>query len=309
MPNLAVPFGDDVSAYELENGWLAILKTDTLTNKTDVPKEMNLWQVARKTIVMNVSDFAAKGAKPTAIIVSLGLPRTFTVKDVEEIARGLNDGAREHGAYVIGGDTGETSDLIITVSLFGISEKKDLMLRKGARIGDVVAVTGFFGKTAAGLKILLNGLTASPKNWEILISSVCVPKARLKEGLVLRESGAVTASIDSSDGLAWSLHELSKINKVGFLIDKVPIANEVYEFAKTNKLNPVELAFYGGEEYELIVTIKPDLLEKTIEKIEKIGGNLIPIGKVIREPKILFKNNGTKETVEPRGWEHFKSEI
>ena len=133
MPDLVVPFGDDVSAYKLENGWVAILKTDILTNKTDVPKEMSLWQAARKTIVMNVSDFAAKGVKPSVIMVSLGLPRNFSLKDVEEIANGLNDGAREYGAFVIGGDTGETSDLIIAVSLFGTSEKTDLMLRKGVR--------------------------------------------------------------------------------------------------------------------------------------------------------------------------------
>ena len=309
MPDSVVPFGDDVSAYELENGWLAVLKTDMLTKKTDVPKEMSLWQAARKTIVMNISDFAAKGVKPTAIIVSLGLPRTFSLKDVEEIARGLNAGAREYGTYVIGGDTGETSDLIIAVSLFGTSEKKDLMLRKGVKIGDIVAVTGLFGKTAAGLKLLLRGLKVSSKNRKILINSVCVPKARLIEGLALRASKAVTASIDSSDGLAWSLHELSKINKVGFLIDNVPIAKEVYQFAKTNRLNPLDLAFYGGEEYELVVTIKPELLEKTIKKIKKIGGQLIPIGKAIKELKILVENNGNKEIIEPRGWEHFKSEI
>lgn len=309
MPNIGVPFGDDISAYELENGWLAVLKTDMLTDKTDVPKEMSLWQAARKTIVMNVSDFAAKGVKPSAVIVSLGLPRTFSLRDVEEIASGLNAGAREYGAYVIGGDTGETSDLIIAVSLFGTSEKKDIMLRKGANIGDIVAVTGLFGKTAAGLKLLLEGLSVSPDYREILISSVCAPKARLAEGLILRASKAVTASIDSSDGLAWSLYELSKINDVGFLINKVPIAQEVHQFAESNRLNPLELAFYGGEEYELVVTIKPELLKKTIKAIEKIGSCLIPIGKVIKEPQILVEINGKKDIIEPRGWEHFKSEI
>jgi thiamine-monophosphate kinase len=309
MPDIAVPFGDDVSAYELENGWLAVLKTDMLTNKTDVPKEMSLWQAARKTIVMNVSDFAAKGVKPTAIIVSLGLPRNFSLKDIKDIAEGLNAGAREYGAYVIGGDTGEASDLIIAVSLFGTSEKKDIMLRKGAKIGDIVAVTGLFGKTAAGLKILLNGLKVSPEHREILISSVYTPKAKLVEGLTLRASKSVTSSIDSSDGLAWSLYELSKINNVGFYINKVPIADEVLQFAEANELNPLELAFYGGEEYELVVTLKPEFLEKTIREIEKMGGCLIPIGKVINEPKILVQNNDKKEIIEPRGWEHFKSEI
>jgi len=182
------------------------------------------------------------------------------------------------------------------------------MLRKGVKIGDIVAVTGLFGKTAAGLKLLLNKLNTSPENRQILVSSVCVPKARLSEGLALRASKAVTASIDSSDGLAWSLYELSKINKVGFLINNVPIANEAYRFAQTNKLNPLDLVFYGGEEYELVVTIKPELLKKTIKKIKKIGGHLIPIGKAIKGSKIFVENKGNRESIKPIGWEHFKSE-
>ena len=308
MPNIAISFGDDISAYELEDDLLAVLKTDMLVNKTDIPKGMSLGQAARKAIVMNVSDFAAKGVKPTASIVSLGIPKTFTLKDTKEIARGLNAGAREYGAYIIGGDTGETSDLVIAVSLFGTSKKKGIMLRKGAKIGDIVAVTGFFGKTAAGLKLLSKQLNASLDCKQKLISSVYNPKARLIEGLKLRSSNAVTSSIDSSDGLAWSLNELSKTNNIGFLINNVPIAEEVIEFSKSNRLNPLDLTFYGGEEYELVITLKPELFKKTVKSINNIGGFLIPIGKVIDEPKILIEMDGSKKIVEPQGWEHFKSE-
>ena len=115
---------------------------------------MSLYQTARKAVVMNISDFASKGAMPTAAIVALGLPKHLANKKaVTEIAQGLNDGAREYGAYIIGGDTNETNDLIISISLYG-SAQNALMLRKGARTGDIVAVTGQFGKTAAGLKML-----------------------------------------------------------------------------------------------------------------------------------------------------------
>ena len=103
-----------------------------LVGKTDVPKNMSLWQAARKALVMNISDFASKGVQPQAALVALGLPRGLMQKDIEEIARGLNTGAREYGAYIIGGDTGEASDLIISVSLYGTAEKKALMLRNGA---------------------------------------------------------------------------------------------------------------------------------------------------------------------------------
>ena len=92
-------------------------------------------------------------------------------KDIEEIARGLNAGAREYGAYIIGGDTGEASDLVISVSLYGTAEKTPLMLRNGAKPGDILAVTGFFGKSAAGLHLLLNKYSASPNLRDVLSGS------------------------------------------------------------------------------------------------------------------------------------------
>ena len=309
MPGLPVPLGDDVSAVDVGKGRLAVLKTDMLVGGTDVPRGMSLWQAARKAVVMNVSDFAAKGVEPVVMLVSLGLPRGLMRKDVEEIARGLNAGAREYGAYIIGGDTGEASDLVIAVSLFGTADRKALMLRSGAKAGDIVAVTGFFGKTAAGLRLLLDGYAASKELHEVLLSAVCMPKARLCEGLALRDSGAVSASIDSSDGLAWSLHELARMSGVGFVVNSVPIADEVRRFAEFNGLDSLELALYGGEEYELVVTVKPKLWIDAETIVEAMGGALLPIGKVTRDSQVLMDVDGEKRVVEARGWEHFKSAI
>ncbi|MGA3060612.1 MAG: thiamine-phosphate kinase [Candidatus Bathyarchaeia archaeon] len=309
MPNLPVPFGDDVSAVYIDQKRVAVLKTDMLAAKTDVPPNMSLWQAARKALVMNISDFASKGVQPTAALVSLGLPRGFMRKDIEEIARGLNAGAREYDAYVIGGDTGEASELIISVSLYGTAEKKALMLRNGAKPGDILAVTGFFGKSAAGLRLLLDSYKASANLRDVLSGAVCMPKARLKEGLALGRSGAVSASIDSSDGLAWSLHEIGKMSHVGFLVNTVPVAEEVKRFAEFNHLNPIELALYGGEEYELVVTIKPKAWVEAEAAVEAVGGCILPIGKVTKGTKMLLDVDGEKRVIEARGWEHFKSKI
>jgi thiamine-monophosphate kinase len=309
MPGLPVPFGDDISAIDIGKGQVAVLKTDMLVGMTDVPRGMSFWQAARKAVVMNVSDFSAKGVEPVALLVSLGLPRKFMRKDVEEIARGLNAGAREYGAYVIGGDTNETSDLVISVSLFGTSKRKALMLRNGAKVGDIVAVTGFFGKTASGLRLLLGNYVASKELREVLLRSVCMPKARLCEGLALRASGAVSASTDSSDGLAWSLHELARASDVGFIINSVPVAEEVQRFAEFNRFDAVELALHGGEEYELVVTLKAKRWVEAETAIEAAGGRLLPIGKVTRNKQVLLNLNGEMHSVEARGWEHFKSKI
>ncbi len=307
MPKMPIPFGDDVSAYNIGNINLAVLKTDMLVDKTDVPPGMSLWQAARKAVIMNVSDFAAKGVKPLVILVSLGFPRKLTEKNIEEIGDGLNAGAREYGAYVIGGDTNEASDIIISLSVFGISKKNMLMLRSGARPGDIVAVTGFFGKTSAGLKILLENFEAPQKIRRTLVDSVLMPYARLKEGLAISQTKAVTASIDSSDGLAWSLHEIAKASDVGFIINSLPTSNDVEIFARITKLDLLELTLYGGEEYELVLTIKPELWRKAEKTVERVGGELLRIGEVTADKQILLEINGRRSTIEPRGWEHFKN--
>lgn len=307
MPNMPIPFGDDASAVDIGHGKLAVIKTDMLVGKTDVPKEMSLWQAARKAVVMNISDLAAKGTQPIAILASLGLPRRFTEKDIEQISKGINAGAREYNAYVLGGDTNEATDLIISCSAIGISKKHLLMKRSDAKPGDIVAVTGYFGKTTAGLKFLQEGLPTPAGIKQTLVDSVLMPHARLKEGISLAQTKAVTASIDSSDGLAWSLHEIAKASNIGFSIDNLPIAEEAEEFANINNLDPVELCLYGGEEYELVITVAPKLWEKAKDTVEKVGTKLIKIGKATKEKSLILKTEKKILKIEPRGWEHFKT--
>jgi thiamine-monophosphate kinase len=310
MPNIAVSFGDDISAVNLNQKMVAVLKTDMLNAKTDVPKAMSLTQAARKAIVMNVSDFAAKGVQPQAALVALGLPRGLSEKDVEAIAKGLNSGAQEYGAYVVGGDTSEASDLIISVMLYGVAEKPSLMLRSGSKPGDILAVTGAFGNPAAGLRSLLEGFKAPGEVvGERLLESVFLPKARLSEGLALAKSGAVSASMDSSDGLAWSLNELGRQSNVGFTLDKVPVAAEAASFAKSNGLDVFDLALYGGEEYELVLTVKSQMWSTAEAAVKAVGGQLLWIGKATKNPEIQLDINGEKCLVEARGWEHFKSHV
>jgi thiamine-monophosphate kinase len=290
LPGSPVPFGDDVAAVSLEGERLAVLKTDMLVDKTDVPVGMSFQQAARKAVVMNVSDFAAKGVQPLALLVSLGLPRRLMMRDIEEIADGLNEGAREYGAYVVGGDTGEASDLVVAVSLYGTALRSRLVLRSGAKVGDVVAVTGFFGKPAAGLRLVKEKCEVSGNLREALLDSVFVPKAWLLEGL------------------AWSLYALSRASGVGFVLDRVPVADEAKRFAECCHICASDLALYGGEEYELVVTVKPERWGDARAAVAAVGGRLLSVGRVTREKRVLMELDGRKRVIEARGWEHFKSE-
>jgi thiamine-monophosphate kinase len=308
MPAMPIPFGDDVSAFNVGGARLAILKTDMLVGKTDVPPNMNVWQASRKAVVMNVSDFAAKGVKPEVLVVSLGLPRKLKMADLKEIGKGLNAGAREYGAYVVGGDTGEASDLVISVSLFGLANRNEVILRSGAQPGDILAVTGSFGRTSAGLRILSVGLKVPQEIRSVLVDSVLMPHARLNEGIALSQTEAVTAGIDCSDGLAWSLHEIGEASGVGFVIDTLPIAREAKLFAEICKTDFVELVFYGGEEYELVLTVKPNLWRKAEKAVQKVGGTLLAIGRVTADERALLQTDGKMRVIEPRGYEHFKTQ-
>jgi thiamine-monophosphate kinase len=171
-----------------------------------------------------------------------------------------------------------------------------------------LAVTGFFGKSAAGLRLLLSECVTS-KTAKALVDAVLMPKARLAEGLALGGCGAVSASMDSSDGLAWTLHELARLSNVGFELEMVPVAPEVKRFAELNSLDASELALYGGEEYELVLTVKPERWNAAVATVEAVGGQLLPIGKAIEEKRILLRTEDKLVPIEARGWEHFKSEV
>jgi thiamine-monophosphate kinase len=301
---MPIPFGDDVSGMDIGRGGLAILKCDMLVGRTDVPKGMSLRQAARKAVVMNVSDLASKGVQPRAVMVSLGLPRSTTTRDVEEIAQGLDEGAREYGAYVIGGDTNECDDLVIACYLFGTAERDKIVQRNGARTGDLVAVTGEFGNTLAGLKLLESGTEISSSLSGTLLTSVYFPKARLKEGIALARARALTASMDSSDGLAWSLYEIARASSVGIELDSVPISKAALDYARIAGLDPADLALYGGEEFELVVCLRKSAAKRALSAAKSLS----IVGRVTRNSgTVTLLRDGNHVPVEPRGWEHLSS--
>ncbi|UCD45164.1 MAG: thiamine-phosphate kinase [Candidatus Bathyarchaeota archaeon] len=307
MPGMPVPFWDDVMAVSLGGGRVAVFNTDMLVWETDVPSGMTHFQAARKAVVMNFSDLGAKGVRPQAFLASLGLPGEITVENVEEMARGFEAGAREYGGYVIGGDTNEAPDIIVSGVAFGTIEEKRLMKRLGAEPGDVLATTGHFGDTAAAFKSLLEGYEAPDDLRLGLLRSVYMPEARVTEGVALSESGAISASIDSSDGLAVSLYDLMRSSGVRFKLECLPVSEGASRFAELHDLDLGSLALYGGEEYELVFTVRPTELEKAKEALSKVGCRLIELGHVTAKRTIVLVENGVERPIEKRGWEHFVS--
>ena len=300
--SVPLDFDDDVSAIPISSKNWIIVKTDMLVGSTDVPPGMTVQEAARKAVVATVSDFAAKGVRPQALMVSLGLPAPAEKTTVQAIARGLRQAAREYQCKIIGGDTNQADDLVIDIIGVGFANSKTLIRRNRATPGDIIAVTGPFGRTSAGLRILMSRKEKDRANYPSLIKAILQPRARLTEGIILAKSHAATSSIDSSDGLAWSLHQIAKSSKVGINLHTIPFAPEAEAFAKEHRLSALDLALYGGEEYELVLTIKP----KRFHELKKRIPSLTRIGTVEKKPLgVVAHIEGKRIQVKEKGWQHF----
>lgn len=307
MPDMPLPFWDDASALDLGDERAIVINTDMLVWETDVPVGMTPYQAGRKAVVMNVSDLGAKGVEPLAFMPNIGLPVDYPVDNVVDIAKGLETGAREYGCYVIGGDTNEACDVIISGLAIGIVEKTRILKRAGGmRGGDVLATTGTFGLTSAGFKHLIEGYNLPGEISEPILESIYMPRAQVKEGVVLSETGAITGCMDSSDGLALSLYDLQRSTGFGFKVKKLPLDPVAEKFAKHNNLDPALLVLHGGEEYHLVFTFHPLKEKKIRSALKKIGSEPLIIGEVTENKQIAYRKDGMDIHILPKGWEHFK---
>lgn len=285
---------DDVAQIEKN----MVFKADMLVASTDVPMQMTPRQVARKSIVSCASDLAAKGARPVAAMISLGLPADIPRGYVEELAAGFRQASQEFGVKIVGGDTNAAKELVIDCSMVGAAGR--VPKRSGARPGDIVIASGKFGYPAAGLAVLLKGARAQGAFRKSAVDSVLEPVPRQAFGSLARY---FTSSIDSSDGLAISLYEIALQSRADIDIDYDSVkADGVDEFAQANDLDAHELVFHGGEEYEIIATVPRALLPKAKAAAKRAGCTLYVIGSV---KKGTGKVAANKKPLENRGYLHF----
>jgi thiamine-monophosphate kinase len=296
------PFDDDAAwiRNQSEKKFL-VGKADMFVAATDAPPQMTPAQMAMKSVVASVSDLAAKGVVPMYCLISLGLPKERATESfVSSLAKGFADVESNYGLEIIGGDTNATNlDLVIDCSIFGFANS--LVLRRGAASGDLVGVSGNFGAQPSGLLILLNKATSLDKDFEkTAITSVLEPKARLDIGI--KVSRFLSSCIDSSDGLAISLYHLAESSKVSFSLSRLPINPGIEKFAQENHLNPADLVFFGGEEYELVCTYP----KKYESELANLGIQTIGVVTEMRDgkPEVFYND----KLIARRGWLHFKSD-
>jgi len=303
-----LPFNDDAVAYSISKDKSLVINIDTFVRKTDAPPNMTPFYMGWKAVVMAISDLAAKGVQPQVIVASGAFPEDFSVKDTIAIVEGIKYTANMYNAKFLGGDTNTADDVIISIVALGLCKTKNLIKRSGAKNGDIICTTGFFGRTGAGFKVFLEKFSANKVQKENFHQAIYSPIARLEEGLFLSQYGKIHSCIDSSDGLAWSLFELIRNkNDLGIILENIPIDQDVVEFAEKHKLSVEELALYAGEEFELVFTVKEDLFQELQKKMLLSQMRCLKLGKMTcKNPgKIQLIKDSESINISPKGWEHF----
>lgn len=291
---------DDVESCRLD-GSTIILKIDTMVQSTDMHVSMNLKDAARKSVVSCVSDFAAKGVKPRFGLVSLTLPKGITETEINGLASGLSQASKEFGIRMLGGDTNQGTEITISVVLFGTARR--VVGRGGAKTGDLVFVTGPFGYTASGMRIL-GGAKARGAFERSAMRSIMRPSVKLLFGL--RAARVFSASIDSSDGLGTCLYQIAGQSRKKIVVDKIPAGPGVTEFARRVGVCLEDLVFYGGEEFEIVFTAPKSSADALARCAKTCRTQLTQIGHIESGSGVFLNTDTISGRLENRGWRHLR---
>jgi thiamine-monophosphate kinase len=305
--------GDDAAAIAPEPGRLTLVTTDLLVERIHfLTDAVTGEELGHKALAVNLSDIAAMGGTAREAFVSLAIPERYPVEFLDGIYRGMKTLAALYGVNILGGDTtGAKEDLVICITVVGSVAPERILTRAGAQVGDAVCVTGALGDSRAGLHLILNNIPVESEMAALRRAHVR-PEPQLREGRLLADSSAVTAAIDISDGLSSDVGHIAEESKVGVRLfaDKLPLSEELGLFCRRYGFDPVSWALAGGEDYCLLCTVAPSLLESLAGAFrESFGRPLIVIGEIAEAgvAEVVFPD-GRRVFLEAGGWDHFSSD-
>jgi len=313
--DLVLGIGDDGAVWT--DGYSQVITTtDTMVEGVHFQHHLISWgDLGWKAITVNVSDIAAMGGTPLYALVTVGLPSDTEMESVHDFYTGLLSACKEYGCCVVGGDLVRSPVTFVTIALTGVATEQ-LLRRDQCKLGDVIAVTGPLGCSAAGLDILLNGDPLEQESNFHLVKCHTRPVARLDAVQILLESG-VNAAMDISDGLVADLQKMCLSSDVDALVYAKDIP--VDRFLKDSRpVNYLQYAINGGEDYEILFSGNRQIVEEVVGKLNgeaKIIGSIIGHDKNCQNPganilpgdtrvRILDEINGLM-TIKSHGWDHF----
>lgn len=311
-PDTIIGIGDDTAVLRLDDREVLLATCDIQIEGTHFRFDtISPYQLGRRAIAVNLSDIAAMGGHPTHAFVSLALPSDFPVADFDALFEGMRDMMAAHGASIDGGNLAASGDhLMIDVFLLGRAEKSALRTRAGAHPGDGIYITGSVGASSAGLAVLTKYGSAHPALFRDLVRAHLEPEPRVAAGIALAQSGAVTAMIDISDGLAADLGHVCNSSNAGAEIeyDLIPHRPEIDTVARELNREPAGYVLYGGEDYELLFTVSPEREADIAGLSATIGLPMTRIGRITGERGRIsvLEKNGSAKPLTGTGWDHFR---
>lgn len=320
-PDVLVGVGDDCAVLEVGGAEVLLATCDAqLDGQHFLRRVATPEQIGRRALAVNLSDIASMGGTPRFALVSLLLSPDLPVNLLDGIYAGLREEAARYGTALVGGNVAAVknannaaSDFFgIDITVLGQVPREQVLLRRGARPGDALLVTGMLGEAAAGLHLLLHPELVVPESIASpLKAAQLTPVPRVPEGRVLARLGVVTAMLDISDGLAADLGHLCAQSQVGARIDQaaLPISVATQEAARLAGQAALEWALYGGEDYQLVFTAPPDAVPRLQKLLWLTTGTLVTVIGAILPPKAgmqLRAPDGTTQSLSARGWDHLR---
>jgi thiamine-monophosphate kinase len=315
--SLVIGIGDDAAVFRSTAGKETVITADLLVEDIDFRRTTTSpYLLGHKSLAVSLSDIAAMGARPLWSIMSIGVPEDVWQTDfVERLYDGVLDLANRYSVQLIGGDTSRTTENIVIDSIVaGEATAGMSVLRSGASVGDQIFVTGSLGAAAAGLRLIERGAHLAEQNLadedsqkldHILLRQLR-PEPRVGWGIVLGEERLATSMIDLSDGLSSDLNRVCSASGVGALIDSslLPIDERVIELCGRRALDPLQLALHGGEDFELLFTVKPANATRLPRRVDGVG--IKCIGTIQSASEGVKISEGPRAwELKPGGWKHF----
>lgn len=316
QPTTIKGIGDD-GAVLAQTGKQTVVSTDLLVEGIHFDLAYSpLKHLGYKAVVVNLSDIYAMNAIPRQITVSIAISNRYSVEALDELYAGIRLACEQYNVDLIGGDT--TSNLkgmVISVTAIGDADANQIVYRSGAKVGDLVCLTGNVGGAYLGLQLLEREKQVWKENPDVapdfddqkyLLERQLKPEARrdMIENYFVQANLKPTAMIDVSDGVASELFHICKASNVGVFIEEsgLPIHQDTKMQALKFNIDPTVCALNGGEDYELLFTVNPDDIEKI-----KFMPDIYIMGEIVEasEGLTIHTSGGRKHPIEAQGWVHF----
>ncbi len=310
-PHVIVGIGDDAAVLEPERGRLDVVTTDAIVEHVHFRRDWSPADaIGHKALAVNLSDLAAMGAVPRAVVLSLALPADLPVADFDGVIDGFLALATETGTPLVGGNISRSpGPLVIDVTAIGSVHRRKMLRRTGARAGHALFVTGSIGAAAAGLALLAAG---SARETTDEAARECVqryerPQPRLRVAGAVARSRSASAAMDLSDGLADAAKQIAQASGTGVILDAgvLPIHPGVTRWCAAAGTDPVAFALAGGEDYELLFAVAPRMRSRFLSAVRRAHGpGITYIGRLTAEPGAWLERAGVREPL-PSGFTHF----